>query len=203
MSSIAKRRVASTLIETLILLTMSSSILVLAIGWIHQSMRLATTIRDHDRHHQSVMRLSRQFRDDAHQALSVSCDRSHARFKMGDQGIVVYQIEEHQVRRSQRTQPDSAILNQESYLLHTHADVVFEDSELPRWVTLTVLRGDPGNGSPVAAINHDNATERRPIDMNVRAVVGRLRGDRPMERQDADETETGPMKPSESEAERS
>lgn len=193
------RRAGSSLIETLVVIAVSSSLLVLAVGWIHQSFRLATTIRNHDRHHQSVMRLSRQFRDDAHFADSASCDDSSTRFVIHNDEIVVYRIQENVVRRLRQTKTGETTLSQDSFALHTHASVVFDDSELPGWVSLTVLRGNPARRDSAASLDSDNKGAR-PTDLSVRAAVGRLRGDRlasAVESEPAEAEQANPSEPEE------
>ena len=52
MSRMQTSKRGSSLIEMMVVMTVGSTLLVLALGWIHQSFRLASLIRDRERHHQ-------------------------------------------------------------------------------------------------------------------------------------------------------
>jgi len=169
-----KRRSGSTLMETMIVLTVASSVVMLAIGWIHQSFRLAGVIRNHDRHHQSVMRLSREFRDDAHVALSATLEGERLRLEMQDEEAVVYTIETESatVRRTRLKLNEEQPLSRESFALQEFSEIKFDGSESPDWVSLTVIRADIRKRLPAKTIPPRKSSDR-PIDLHVRAAVGR------------------------------
>ncbi|TWT75408.1 hypothetical protein [Allorhodopirellula solitaria] len=161
----------SSLIETVVILSVSSTLLVIAVGWIHQSIQLASVLRGHERHHQSLMRLSRQFRDDAHAAQSIAGDGAQVDFAID--GIRVrYQIEDHVVRRSQSSSSDESVRSEETYALRDQAAVEWQLDQSRRWVSLVVYR-HRANESGIA--DHQGADEgsSSPQDLAIRAEVGR------------------------------
>lgn len=174
----SKRDKGSSLIEIIVVLSVSSSIVVLAIGWIHQSMRFATVIRNHDRHHQSLTRLSRDFRDDAHFAMSATIQDQHVEFRIDDDEAIVYAIDGSIVERRRIRNPDEPdakdeFIARESYLMADASTIRFDSSELPKWISITVQRADPAKRNQ-SALPDEAKESTRPVDLHVRAVVGRL-----------------------------
>lgn len=168
-----RSRKGSSLIETIVLLSVSSTLLLIAVGWIHQSMHLATVLRDHERHHQSLMRLSRQFRDDAHAARTITGEESEVAFAMNDM-TVRYQIESNVVRRSETRGSDETVHGEETYQLRDRAVVTLDLTESPQWVSLVVHRRPPHqpSGDRVA-----DASLTSPRDLAIHAAVGRWNQD--------------------------
>ncbi|MCM2371536.1 hypothetical protein [Aporhodopirellula aestuarii] len=178
MNGTPQHRTGSSLIEIIVLLSVSSTLFVIAIGWIHQSFRLASIMRDHERHHQSLLRLSRQFRDDAHLATQVTSEGDTMIFQ-ADEFEIQYRRDGNTVRRSLRNSSDDAASGEESYQLSEHTAVRFDIDETPDWVALTVHRVDPASRSN-AESGEETETEidDSPRDVAIRAAVGRWRGDR-------------------------
>lgn len=174
-SATRSSRAGSSLIETMVLLSVSSTLLLTAVGWIHQSMHLATVLKDHERHHQSLMRLSRQFRDDAHAARTITGDDSGVAFAMDDM-TVRYEIESNVVRRSQISGSDEAIHGEETYQLRDRAVVTLDLNESPKWVALFVHRR-PQRVPQIVHDRTDDELSSAPRDLAIHAAVGRWNED--------------------------
>lgn len=172
-------RAGSSLIEIIVLLSVSSTLLLIAVGWIHQSMRLATVLRDHERHHQSLMRLSRQFRDDAHAARTITGDGSEVAFAM-DEMTVRYEVESNVVRRRQMNETSEVIFGEETYHLRDRAVVTLDLTDSPHWVSLVVHRrplSEPPPGIDSADDEWLPFPLKSPRDLMIHAAVGRWHED--------------------------
>jgi hypothetical protein len=165
----------------MVVMTVGSTLLVLAMGWIHQSFRLASLIRDRERHHQSLMRLSRQFRDDAHVATLAIVNEQEVTFEI-EETTILYHVDGHTVARFERENGEDAIASQDFFRLDSNADVQWDASQLPRWISLNVQRG-PGLHRSTQTMDH---AEDAVCDLSVRAGVGRHLG-QPIEVRKGDE----------------
>ncbi|WP_144058783.1 type II secretion system protein J [Rhodopirellula sp. SWK7] len=184
-------RRGSSLVEIMVVLSVSSTLLVLAVGWIHQSFRLATVMRNHERNHQSLLRLSRQFRDDAHLATSVSPNDAGVDFLFDDLTIR-YRVDGNAVIRSLRKTTAEDVVGRESYQLATNSRLRFDVDSTAGWATLAVRRAAPTternadesnapsanapniNSQNIEGFDEQSAT---PTDLTVRAAVGRWRNE--------------------------
>lgn len=169
------RRSGSSLIEVIVLLSVSSTLLLIAVGWIHQSMRLATVLRDHERHHQSLMRLSRQFRDDANAARTITGDGAEVDFAMDDVSVR-YEIESNVVRRSQMSKTSETIFGIETYQLRDRAVVTLDLTDSPQRVSLFVHRRPLMEPRPAVGRANDEMLSS-PRDLMIHAAVGRWNQD--------------------------
>ncbi|MBB3204257.1 type II secretory pathway pseudopilin PulG [Rhodopirellula rubra] len=182
-------RRGSSLIEIMVVLSVSSTLLVLAVGWIHQSFRLATAMRNHERNHQSLLRLSRQFREDAHLATSVSPVDAGVDFLFDDLTIR-YRVGGNAVIRSLRKTTAEDVVGRESYQLATNSRLRFDVDSTAGWATLVVRRAGPPTkrNTDESNVPSDNTQNINPqiiegfdeqsttlTDLTVRAAVGRWR----------------------------
>ncbi|EMI54729.1 hypothetical protein RSSM_03845 [Rhodopirellula sallentina SM41] len=171
----------------MVVLSVSSTLLVLAVGWIHQSIRLASILRSHERHHQSVLRLSRQFRDDAHLAAQVIQNENEIRF-LAENSEIRYQIDDLTVTRIHQTPSDDAPPHRESYQLAVRSEASFDLLPDSDWVVLTVRRrrpphaaAEPHTSNPDASADSTPRESEKvslPTDLVVRAAVGRWSDER-------------------------
>ena len=53
-------RRGTSLVEMVVVISVSSALMVVAVGWIHQSLKLGSIMDQRQEHHQSVLRLARQ-----------------------------------------------------------------------------------------------------------------------------------------------
>lgn len=163
------RRRGSSLLETMIAVSVSATILLVAIGWIHQSFKLARTVKQKQQHHQQLMRLSDQFRQDVRLCQQVSRDADGRLVLSGEErGDVVYEIDGDVVSRAHLS-ADAAKTHREKYPLVPGSVIHWDDTELPQWITLMVYR------SRGVAERSARSVVDSPVDLRVRLVVGRWR----------------------------
>jgi prepilin-type N-terminal cleavage/methylation domain-containing protein len=171
------RRSGYTLIELMVVLSVSSTLLMVSVGWIHQSMTLASTMRDRQHHHQNLMRLSRQLRDDVHHGRSVSmASDQQLVITFADDQKLSYTITDNGIWR--RSINGGGPVSQDSFEFSQPVAARWDASELPDWISLVVARkhrvstpidGPLTDGSMSTAIRGDSW----PIDLQVRAAIGR------------------------------
>lgn len=156
-----------SLIETMVAVSVSATILLVAIGWIHQSFKLAKTVKQKQQHHQQLMRLGDQFRQDVRLCQQVSRDDDgRLVLRSDDHGDVVYEVYKATVSRT-FVSAVTEKKHRESYLLTDGSDIVWDDTELPQWITLMIRR------SSGLAERSDRKSAPGPVDLRVRVAVGR------------------------------
>jgi type II secretory pathway pseudopilin PulG len=162
--------VAYTLIELMTVLSVSSTILVVSIGWIVQSMKFASFVKASQQQHQCLMRVGSLLRDDVHQGRELRIDGDHRLVisTVGSQ-VIVYQIETGRLTRAVRN--GDATIAVDTFSIDETAKVRWEVSEMPGQIGLVVLRGNrwirATSGPKV-----DETTDVPP-DLYVRAAVNR------------------------------
>src|SRR5690606_21764452 len=111
------RRRGVSLIETAIVVSVSATILLVAIGWIHQSFKLAKAVKQKQQHHQQLWRLSDQFRQDVRLCQQV-LHNADGRWVLQseERGDVVYEVEGTVVSRVFRS-TDATESHYEQYRL--------------------------------------------------------------------------------------
>lgn len=161
-------RRGSSLIETMIAVSVSATILLVAIGWIHQSFKLAKTVKQKQQHHQQLIRLGDQFRQDVRLCQQASRDADgRLVLRSEEQGDVVYGVDKATVSRTNRSTVAQKT-HREQYPLVSGSDIRWDDTELPQWITLMVRRS-PG----VAERSDTRSGTDAPVDLRVRVAVGR------------------------------
>lgn len=171
------RRRAVSLIELMIVMSLSSTLLFIAVAWIHQSMKLASTMRSRTDHHATLLHLSRQLRDDVQHGQSMRMeDETQLVIAMASGGSVVYTIIPAGVSR-QVNEADRVTAG-ERYSLNSPLSARWDASELPDWISLIV---DRGAAAPVSPGPLESAKRTPPgphvspavADLHVRTGVGR------------------------------
>jgi type II secretory pathway pseudopilin PulG len=161
------RRRGSSLLETMIAVSVSATVLLVAIGWIHQSFKLAKIVKQKQQHHQQVMRLSDQFRQDARLCQQASRDADGRLVLRNEElGDVVYEVQGDVVSRAHLS-ADAAKSHRENYPLVSGSNIYWDDTELPQWITLMVRR------SPGVAERSNRSAVDSPVDLRVRVAVRR------------------------------
>jgi len=172
-------RRGSFLVETLIAASVSSVIILVAIGWIHQSFKLAKTVKQKQQHHQQLMRLDDQFRQDVRLCQRIEQDANGRLLLRSElRGDVVYEVSESVVFRT-HTPGLAEQTHGDRYPLASGSEIHWDDTELPEWITLVVLRSRDIAKRPVhlqtdrpeAAQSVDS--DVRPVDLRIRVGVGR------------------------------
>ena len=138
-----KTRRAFTLVEMVASISVGSVLLVLAIGTVHRTMRIESTLRKNALAQRTAARLSRQFRHDIHLAESVSLDRQQAdepvlQIELPGQSPVSYRVEHAIVHREQRR--SDALVHRERFSFPENFVVNFQELPTPQRVMLTVER---------------------------------------------------------------
>jgi prepilin-type N-terminal cleavage/methylation domain-containing protein len=156
-----------SLIETMVAVSVSATILLVAIGWIHQSFKLAKTVKQKQQHHQQLIRLGDQFRQDVRLCQQVSRD-AEGRWVLRnpERGDVVYEVDKATVSRTYLSTVAEKT-HRENYSLISGSDIRWDDTELPQWITLTIRR------SPGVVERSDSKAADAPVDLRVRVAVGR------------------------------
>lgn len=154
------RRSAFTLVEMLMTMTVGSSLMLLAIGLVHQSLsmsKLAKTRGDHDR---SLAWLAQQFRSDSHLTSElISVSSVGMSMKLVDESVVTYQWNAPTVSREQSGPGrDTA---RESFRLDEACIAAFASLDHPSRAVIQVERKIANTEVP------------SPMDMRIVAVVGR------------------------------
>lgn len=155
-----KRRNAFTLVEMLMTMTMGSSLMLLAIGLVHQSMSMSKLAKVRGEHDQSLARLAQQFRSDVHLAselVSFSPDLIH--LKLADDSTVTYKREAATVTRD-KTGPGTDIAR-ELFRFDERCMATFTSETYPECVVLQVER------------RVENSEVSSPVELRVVAVLGR------------------------------
>ena len=97
-----KRSSAFTLVEVLMTMTMGSTLMLLAIGLVHQSLSLSKLGKTRSEHDRSVNRVAQQFRADVHSAsVVIAASADSLQLAMPDSTIVSYLAVESAVERKQ------------------------------------------------------------------------------------------------------
>lgn len=153
----------TSLVELIVTLSVASTLFLMATAWIHQSFFLASKTRDHQRHHESLMRLSRQLRDDVHDAIDAKLPDPTSLVLNLNPGTVRYQWTDGTIQRTKRVDLDAETASHETYRLNANAGVSFQ-IESEDLVAVAVTR-------PQRTGLHD---ESAPLDLSVQARIGRL-----------------------------
>ncbi|MDG2220024.1 MAG: type II secretion system protein [Rubripirellula sp.] len=146
-------RHAFTLIELLVVMTAGMTVLMLTTGMMHKTMQIASINRT--RMDQSIVidRLAREFRYDAHRALSFEIDQG-IQFTLSDGSVIHYQSQENRVARNQSL--DGQPTSRERFELGEDQTAVL-DSPQPEHVRLAIQTTIP----------------QLRIHRNIQTVVGR------------------------------
>ena len=166
----SRRRQGSNLIEVMVVITLSSTLMIIAVGWIHQSMKLGSVIRERQRHHQSLMRLSRQLRDDVRSGESMTVtNETELVIRQDESRTSRYAIEPNGIRFQVRREDE--VIQQDFFRTTPNAHIVWETSEMPQWVSLVVYRAD---GKREEAAVTTTQFDLGPVpDLHLRVAVNR------------------------------
>jgi len=171
-----------TLTELMITMGAGSSLMVLAVGLVHQSMHLTAAARRGADEHRAMSRLASQFRDDVRLADQVVIDTDNQlRISILQRGEIIYRAEAETCIRTvaaASTDAGNGQVGQENYILQRGGGVRFEMLEQPQRAAIVLSRGGvvamsrPKENSSAEEI-HDSA---RLESLRVEAVVGAVAG---------------------------
>ena len=141
------KRNGITLVETIIAVSTSSMLLLLAIGVLHQAMRLSSKAKSRTEFHQSNMRLSAQFREDVHRATNTQLGADGSLTLMFTESETITYRLESGVRPSlvrELKQSHDANKRQDFFRLLDNAKCEFKIKDSPYRVTLDINTEIPG-----------------------------------------------------------
>lgn len=161
MNRLAHSRSAFTLIELSITMAAGGTLMLLAIGLVHQTMSLSSMGRRQADHQRTTTRLATQFRHDVHRAKQSTVESpSGLQLILAGDNRVSYRA---QGNRLTRLQPlEDGTTRRDVFTLHEHSSVAFRALDEPSRVELTILRYAP-------------LTDAQPRpDRGIQALLGRL-----------------------------
>jgi prepilin-type N-terminal cleavage/methylation domain-containing protein len=150
-----------TLVEVLVTMSVGSTLMVLAIGLVHQTLTLSTVARQRDDHLRSLNRLARQFRDDVHHSTACTVTTpDQLQLEMPDESVVTFRAESNRVTRMQPTSDGRT--RKATFLLLSNSSTQFAVLDDPNRAVVTVARS-------TITVPHKDVVDRK-----TEAVVGRL-----------------------------
>ena len=157
------RRRASTLVELMVCLSAGSTLMLVAIGLVHQTLKISREVSQHADHDRSLARLATLFRRDAHHATGASIEsETELRMTRANDSEVIYRFADQRITREYKLA--SGEVENEGFAVDQEISATFESSSDPNQAALLVRR-DTGL--------HD---ARPRIELHVVAVLSKLRG---------------------------
>ena len=166
-------RRAYTLIELSIVLSVSSALMVVAAGWIHQSMKFGAIVRSRQDTHHSLLRLGGQLRDDVQRGQSlVMAGETELVILASDTLKTTYTIAPQQITRI--VKDGEQVVSQDMFPLALTSEPSWEVGELPATISLTIVRE---SGTPVDVVfKGDSRSSSRAVDLHIRVSADRFAG---------------------------
>jgi type II secretory pathway component PulJ len=98
------RRNGSTLVEIVICMSISTSLMLTAVGLVHQTLTVSSRTSERADLARSLARLSTQFRADAHRATEAKTDsETEMRLTQPDGSEVIYRFADHRIARQHQS----------------------------------------------------------------------------------------------------
>jgi prepilin-type N-terminal cleavage/methylation domain-containing protein len=167
-----------SLMELMMVMSVAAVLMVVNVGWIHQTMKFASSMTQRQRHHQNLTRLAWALRDDVRQSDSMSID--------GDKQLLLDWKNGTQLRHTisntslviEKRAPEvteAPVIMREVFKLAPGSTIRWDASELPEWISLVVYRANqiaaelPQDGDETRSLE----TGSVPIDFHVRVAPRR------------------------------
>lgn len=168
------RRLAFTLTELMITLSLGSGMMLIAVSLVHRSMHLTSAARGRADEHRAIGRLVDSFRRDVHQAETASIeDSGRLLLSIPSVGDVVYEVQPAHCLRTLLA-VDKPV-HRESFTLQPGALIELEIDDTPTRVVLTIGRGDRWSRTELDDSRPRSPSPyRKPAAVRVEAVVGML-----------------------------
>ncbi len=159
-----------SMIEMLVSISVTGVLLVIIAGWVHETLNCASLIKQRQRHHQNLTRLSGSLRDHVHECKSMAMDGAERLvLSRGDGTQATYTIAGnilHFEKRASQANGDPSVLMRDKFVLSPNSIVSWEMSEMPNWISLVVTRTrEFGRPSPTV--------DPMPVDLHVRVAPNR------------------------------
>lgn len=171
-----------TLTELMVTMSLGSGLMMLAVGLVHQTMRLTSEARWRAAEHRTIWRLVDQFRRDVHRADAVVVDSPESiRMVVAGLGDVTYTVRWAGCDRVVGTEQETGS-SHESYRLQAGGQITFESLREPDRVAMTIGRGglsprllaSDSSDSPTTTADGDASVAAvAPPRLRIEAVIGR------------------------------
>ena len=170
-----RSRRAYTLIELSVVVSVSSALMVVAAGWIHQSMKFGAIVRSRQNTHHILLRLVSQLRDDVQRGKSMVMQGNNELVILASDSVkTTYTISPERITKI--VTDGEQVASQEMFPLVSTSEPSWDATELPSTISLTIVRG---SGTPIAAgFKSDSRPSSRAVDLHVRVSADRFAGSR-------------------------
>jgi hypothetical protein len=135
-------RRAATLVEMVMTMSAGTSLILLAIGLMHQTLTLSRQASGRADAQRSLARLAMLFRDDVHRARAVAVENDdQLNLELADEGRVLYRFVDHRLTREY--QRASGKVEHERFAFDAGHSATFQSLREPTRAGL-IIRHDPG-----------------------------------------------------------
>ncbi len=147
------KRLGYTLLECLIMISMLTALMTIALSWIHISMKFSKTIKQRATIHRQLARLSRELRSNITDADRFQIDGETLSLTDGATNTT-YTISAGAIERKRRMAPvgDETVVNIEAFQIGSDVDAKWSTGTVsgqPDWVELTIRQ------RPVTTVSRD------------------------------------------------
>jgi prepilin-type N-terminal cleavage/methylation domain-containing protein len=173
-----------SLIELMVSISVTGVLMMVAVGWIHQTMKCASLIKQRQRHHQNLTLLGGSLRSQVRECKSLAMDGADRLTLAWEDGTKAsYTITGNRVD-FEKTQPqingDEPRITREVFKLSARSTAAWNVAEMPNWISLVVSRRNEQNPS----------NDPTPVDLHVRVAPNRWGQWSPVEMVAVDESES-------------
>lgn len=182
---ISQFRRGYSLIELMLVLSMFSVLMTLAVTWINQSMKFGSTIQSRQTHHHSLQRFAHQLREDLHRSLSaVKTDSKTLTLQLMTETVVVYQFMDAKVVRTLSKASKPVHFESYGFVAGTPLEWIVDESGSRAGVQVFRSSYVPEKPHSLSGENSPKVFSSDALDLFVYATVGRcLVRETPLENQ--------------------
>ena len=126
------------MVEAMCSITVSAVLLVVCVGWIHQTLKYSSRVTEMKRLDESLNRLSYSLRNDVRSCESMELDRGTLTLSCLGGKLITYSIDGNDLQVE--TKASDSKVKQEQYALPDRAIVRWDESEMPDFIGLIVSR---------------------------------------------------------------
>ena len=135
----SKNRSGYSLLELIMVISVSGVLLAVSATWMHQSLAFSATINLRQRQHQNLTRLAGDLRDDVRLSIGMSSpDEKQLELEMPGDILIRYVISPSAISVEKRHV--DTVFFRDSYGVAAGSDVRWDRSKLPDWISLIVYR---------------------------------------------------------------